>query len=72
MQVLLQRNAGAAQWLTIIGAHLETALWIGMMVLFYLLLPQQVAPDWNWQSLMLPASGLAWLEHLTNAFLSWC
>jgi hypothetical protein len=44
MQVLLQRNAGAAQWLTVIGAHLETALWIGMMVLFYLLLPQQVAP----------------------------
>ena len=69
IQVLLQRDAGAARWLTVIGAHLETALWIGMMVLFYLLLPQQVAIDWNWQSLI--AAGTQdwqWLEHLTNAF----
>lgn len=69
IQVLLQRDAGAARWLTVIGAHLETALWIGMMVLFYLLLPQQVALDWNWQSLI--AAGTQdwqWLEHLTNAF----
>jgi hypothetical protein len=43
LRVLLERNAGAAQWLTIIGVHLETALWIGLMVLFYLLLPQ-----WRW------------------------
>lgn len=69
LQVLLQRDAGAARWLTIIGAHLEGALWIGLMVLFYLLLPQQVALDWSWQSLISAASqDWRWLEHLTNAF----
>ncbi|WP_085636596.1 MULTISPECIES: DUF4129 domain-containing protein [unclassified Pseudomonas] len=69
LRVLLQRNAGAAQWLTIIGVHLETALWIGLMVLFYLLLPQQIETDWDWQSLILAADqDWLWLEHLTNAF----
>ncbi|MFJ7314063.1 DUF4129 domain-containing protein [Pseudomonas sp. NPDC098747] len=69
LQVLLQRNAGAAQWLTIIGVHLETALWIGLLVLFYMLLPQQIEIDWDWQSLILAADhDWRWLEHLTNAF----
>lgn len=69
LQVLLQRNAGAAQWLTIIGVHLESALWIGLMVLFYLLLPQQIELDWNWQTLLTTAEqDWHWLEHLTNAF----
>jgi hypothetical protein len=69
LQVLLQRDAGAARWLTIIGVHLEGALWIGLMVLFYLLLPQQVALDWSWQSLISAATqDWRWLEHLTNAF----
>lgn len=67
--VLLQRNAGAARWLTLIGMHLEGALWIGLMVLFYLLLPQQVELEWNWQSLIVAAQqDWLWLEHLTNVF----
>lgn len=69
LQVLLQRNAGAARWLTIIGVHLETALWIGLMVLFYMFLPQQVELDWSWQTLITAATqDWRWLEHLTNAF----
>ena len=69
LQVLLQRNAGAAKWLTIIGVHLEGALWIGLMVLFYLLLPQQVELDWSWQTLISTATqDWRWLEHLTNFF----
>ncbi|CRL50925.1 DUF4129 domain-containing protein [Pseudomonas sp. URMO17WK12:I11] len=69
LQVLLQRNAGAAQWLTIIGVHLESALWIGLMVLFYLLLPQQIELDWSWQTLITAAvQDWRWLEHLINAF----
>lgn len=69
LQVLLQRDAGAARWLTLIGTHLEAALWVGLMVLFYLLLPQQVALDWSWQSLINAATqDWRWLEHLTNAF----
>ena len=69
LQVLLQRNASAARWLTIIGVHLETALWIGLMVLFYMFLPQQVELDWSWQTLILAATqDWRWLEHLTNVF----
>jgi hypothetical protein len=69
LHVLLQRDASSARWLTVIGVHLETALWIGLMVLFYLLLPQQVALDWSWQSLITASTqDWRWLEHLTNAF----
>lgn len=68
--VLQQRNASAARWLTLIGMHLEIALWFGLMALFYLLLPQQVEQDWDWQKLLLAAGrhDWLWLEHLTNAF----
>jgi len=69
LQVLLQRDASAARWLTVMGAHLEGAFWIGLMVLFYLLLPQQVALDWSWQSLISAATqDWRWLEHLSNGF----
>ena len=63
--VLLQRNAGGARWLTIIGVHLEIGLWFGCMALFYLLIPQHVELGWDWQRLALASSseGL-WLEHL--------
>jgi hypothetical protein len=68
LRVLLQRNAGAAQWLTIIGMHLEGALWIGLLVLFYMLLPQQIELDWGWQTLIAAAHhDWRWLEHLTHA-----
>ena len=67
--VLLQRNAGAARWLTTVGVHLEIGLWFGCMALFYLFIPQQLEMDWDWQRLALATSseGL-WLEHLGNAF----
>jgi hypothetical protein len=38
--VLGQRDAGAASWLTVVGVHIESALWFGLLALFYLLLPQ--------------------------------
>ncbi|WP_053155276.1 DUF4129 domain-containing protein [Pseudomonas sp. P1.8] len=69
LRVLLQRDASAARWLTIIGVHLEGALWIGLMALFYFLLPEQVAIDWSWQTLISAMTqDWRWLEHLTNAF----
>ncbi|WP_434561563.1 DUF4129 domain-containing protein [Pseudomonas sp. Z4-20] len=65
--VLLQRNGGAAQWLTIIGVHLEMALWFGLMALFYLFIPQQVELEWDWQTLIAVAEhDWLWLEHLIN------
>ena len=69
LQVLLQRDGGAARWLTIIGVHVESALWIGLMMLFYLFLPQQIELDWSWQTLLSAATqDWHWLEHLTNVF----
>jgi len=67
LRVLLQRNGGAAQWLTVIGVHLETALWFGLMALFYLFVPQQVELEWDWQTLVAVAEhDWLWLEHLLN------
>ncbi|MCK1791474.1 DUF4129 domain-containing protein [Pseudomonas violetae] len=69
VQVLMQSDASAARWLTIIGVHLESALWIGLMVLFYLLLPQQIEVDWGWQALISASQqDWGWLEHLSNLF----
>ncbi len=65
--VLGQRDAGGASWLTIVGVHLEMALWFGIISLFYLLLPAQIELNWSWESLINTASGdWLWLEHLSN------
>lgn len=65
--VLGQRDAGGASWLTLVGVHLEMALWFGLISLFYLLLPAQIELDWSWESLINAASGdWLWLEHLSN------
>ncbi|WP_248748717.1 DUF4129 domain-containing protein [Pseudomonas sp. MWU15-20650] len=66
--ILLQRNAGAARWLTTIGVHLEISLWFGGMALFYLFIPEQVELDWDWQRLVLAGPNGLWLDHLSNAF----
>ena len=67
LRVLLQRNGGAAQWLTIIGVHLETALWFGLMALFYLFVPQQVELEWDWQMLIATSEHTVLkFEHLIN------
>lgn len=67
--VLLQRNGGAARWLTLLGMCLEITLWFGAMALFYLLIPQQIELDWDWQRLAQASGSQAlWLEHMSNAF----
>lgn len=62
-----QRDAGGASWLTIVGMHLEMALWFGMISLFYMLLPAQIELNWSWESLINATAGeWLWLEHLSN------
>ncbi|WP_249671939.1 DUF4129 domain-containing protein [Pseudomonas abieticivorans] len=69
LAILRQRNGGAARWLTLVGCHLEMALWAGLMSLLYLLLPQQIEIDWNWHQLIATAEDdWLWLGHLTNLF----
>lgn len=66
--MLSQNGLRAARCLTSIGSTLEMCFWIGLMVLFYALLPQQLKIDWSWQSLLDVEGDWNWLEHLTNAF----
>lgn len=66
--VLSQRNLNAARWLTSVGSSLEMTLWLGLMVVFYWLIPQQVALNWSWNSLLDIEGNWTWLEHLGNAF----
>lgn len=67
---VLDPHAGrTARWLTLVGMHLEGALWIGLISLFYLMVPQQMEVEWSWRRLIEAANGQwLWVEHLTNAF----
>ena len=66
--MLSQKGLRAARCLTSVGSTLEMCFWIGLMVLFYALLPQQLEIDWSWQRLLDVEGDWNWLEHLTNAF----
>lgn len=66
--VLAQKDQFAARSLTAVGGALELCLWIGMMALFYALIPQQVEIDWTWLTMADLNDELNWLEHLTNLF----
>jgi hypothetical protein len=66
--LLSQKDLRVARCLTSIGSALEMCLWVGAMLLFYMLIPQQVELDWSWRSLLDIEANLIWLEHLTNAF----
>ncbi len=58
----------APTWLTVIGLHIEMALWLGMLVLLYLLIPAQLQTDWSWQKLLESTQyDWLWAEHLSNA-----
>ncbi|MEH6484203.1 MULTISPECIES: DUF4129 domain-containing protein [Pseudomonas] len=65
--VLGLRDARPATWLTLVGVHIETALYLGGISLFYLMLPGQIETDWSWQNLLEATShDWLWLEHLSN------
>lgn len=67
--VLGQRDTGPATWLTVVGSNVETALYLGLLSLLYLLLPQQLKSDWDWSQLMSPESANSLLlAHLYNGF----
>ncbi|WP_028240610.1 DUF4129 domain-containing protein [Stutzerimonas azotifigens] len=66
LALLLQRDGAPASWLTIVGMHLEMALWLGLLGLLYLMLPAQVELAWSWQDLLGLTSDWLWIEHLSN------
>lgn len=66
--LLGRKDLRVARLLTSMGSSLEMCLWVGAMLLFYALIPQQVELDWSWRSLLDIEGNWTWLEHLTNAF----
>ncbi len=66
--VLGQKDPRAARLLTALGSTLEMTFWIGLMVLFYAMIPPQIEADWSWRSLLDIEGEWNWLEHLTNGF----
>ncbi len=66
LTVLRQRDSGPARWLTIVGAHLESGLWLGALALLYMLIPSQMLADWSWRELLELDGNWLWFEHLTN------
>lgn len=67
LNVLGQKNAAAAAWLTLTGMALEAALYLGLVSLLYLLLPAQLVENLDWQKLIQQAAGDGvWLDHLSN------
>ncbi len=62
-----RRGKRGAAWLTLVGMHLEMALWLGALAFLYLLLPSQASAGLDWRSLLeAPPADWLWLEHLTN------
>ena len=67
MLTLGKQYTSAPTWLTVIGLHIEMALWIGMLALLYLLIPAQLQTDWSWQKLLESTQhDWLWAEHLSN------
>jgi hypothetical protein len=66
--VLGQKDSRAARLLTALGSTFEMTFWIGLMVLFYAMIPPQIEADWSWRSLLDIEGEWNWLEHLTNGF----
>ncbi|RMQ45214.1 hypothetical protein ALQ04_04497 [Pseudomonas cichorii] len=65
--LLSQKDMRAARCLTIVGSHLEFALWLGLILLFYAFIPRQIELDWSWYRLLNVDGSWNWLEHLSNA-----
>ena len=68
LAVLGQNNVMIARWLTAAGSAIELTFWLGLMVLFYAMIPPQIEADWSWRSLLDVEGEWNWLEHLTNGF----
>ena len=68
IDLLGQKSLWVARCLTSMGSTLEMCLWIGLMLLFHALIPQQIELDWSWRSLLAIDGSWNWVEHLSNAF----
>lgn len=64
---LHQQGNRAASWLTLLGMHIELALYLGLISLIYLMIPQQLSLDIDWLKIISPEDQvLIGLAHLSN------
>ncbi|MBB3104072.1 hypothetical protein FHR87_002484 [Azomonas macrocytogenes] len=67
LAILNRQDGRKAFWLTLAGMHLEAMLWMGLLTLLYVLLPQPLVDTLNWQGLLEQNdSNWLWMEHLSN------
>ncbi len=60
---VLGGSQSAGSWLTVVGAHIEGALALGLLLLLLYLIPDELLPDNIWR---LFSSDLPWFEWLSN------
>lgn len=66
VEALSRKDLRAARLLTLVGCNLEIALWMGLTVLLFALIPQQMETDWLWRSMLSAQSEPDWLDYLSN------
>lgn len=66
LSVLCQADMRAARALTLVGMHLEMVLYIGTIMLLYMLTPQPFAYDMDWLGLLEGSQQKLWVDHLLN------
>lgn len=67
LAVLMRSRSNAASGLTLIGMAIELALYLGIIALLYLMLPQAWVEQADWQQLIGASDRQAlWIEHLGN------
>lgn len=66
VETLSRRDLRHARLLTLFGLHLETILWLGLALLLFALVPQQMETEWFWRNLLATNVEANWLDHLSN------
>ncbi|WP_295473928.1 DUF4129 domain-containing protein [uncultured Pseudomonas sp.] len=66
LSVLCQADLNAARCLTLVGAHLETVLYTGALLLVWSFIPRQLDLDWKWLLWMGSDEQWLWADHLMN------
>lgn len=66
--LLHRQQGGAATWLTLIGAHVEAVLLMGLSTLLLLMIPLSENSDWEWFDSLrgLASKEEAWVGHVSN------
>ncbi len=65
-RVLERRVSNSALWLTVLGVHIESLLALGLLVVLYLFVPQEVAPGLDELFATTTPAWLTWMSGLAS------